>query len=621
MSAAYRFERDGGQWSQEAWRALDRAVYRWVLAHGGSPLLAAAAAWASLADAAGDAALALGESRHGMPPLARVDIDRLRAEPMVADEHAAAARPFVIDGAGRFYLWRNHADERAVAAAIGARRQDTGAAAPSDAELDALFDGMRGDDVAAQRRAVRTVVGRHLFVLTGAPGTGKTTTVLRMLLMLQRRARHPLTIRIAAPTGKAAQRLLQSLRRGRESLRSDGATPLPADWLALLDAIPDEALTVHRLLGFQPWRNAFARGRSDHVAADVVVVDEASMLDLAMLRTLLDAVPGQATLILVGDADQLTSVATGSVLMDVVGALEADPNRVVRLHHSFRAEQRLVALNEAVRGGDARALRGFVTDGHDDIVLRRVMTPRQLGDRLGQYAAGIAAEEALRATVPDDAAHVGVVRAALAALGRRQLLCALREDEFGSIAVNAVLERSLRRAWQVGAGADWYAGRAVIITRNDYVAGLYNGDVGLCLADRHGRLRVWFETGHDQGGREVAVRGFAPTALPEHETAFAITIHKSQGSEYERVAVLLPPEASHRLLSRQLLYTAVSRARRGVELWTSDAALASALERPIARQGGLRERLLATAAPKPSAAGLPRVSAAKASGPQLDFDF
>jgi len=619
--SAYRFERDGGQWSQEAWRALDRAVYRWVLVHGGSPLLATTAAWASLADAAGDAALALGESRHGMTPLARADIDLLRADSLVADERSTAPRPFVLDGAERFYLWRNHADERAVAAAIGDRLQRAAGAAPSDAELDALFDGARGDDVAAQRRAVRAVVGRRLFVLTGAPGTGKTTTVLRMLLMLQRRACEPLAIRIAAPTGKAAQRLLQSLRHGRRSLRGDGATPLPPDWRPLLDAIPDEALTVHRLLGFQPWRNAFARGRGDHIAADVVVVDEASMLDLAMLRTLLDAVPDEATLILVGDADQLTSVATGSVLMDVVGALETDDQCVVRLRHSFRAKQRLVALNEAVRGGDADTLRGLVADEHGDIVLRRVETSRQLGDRLGQYATAIAAEAALRARVPDDDnARGGVVRAALTALARRQLLCALREDEFGSLAVNAVLERLLRRAWQIGADADWYAGRAVIITRNNYAAGLYNGDVGLCLADSHGRLRVWFETGQSPGESEAAIRGLAPTALPEHETAFAITIHKSQGSEYDQVAVLLPPEAGHRLLSRQLLYTAVSRARSAVELWASDAALTSALGRPIARQGGLRERLGGKAAA--SAAESPqRPPEAKAGGPQLGFDF
>jgi exodeoxyribonuclease V alpha subunit len=293
----------------------------------------------------------------------------------------------------------------------------------------------------------------------------------------------------------------------------------------------------------------------------------------------------------------------------------------VRLHHSFRAANRLVALNEAVRCGDADALRRFVADEHGDIVLRRVETTRQLGDRLAQYAAAIAAETALRARVPDDDdARSVVVRAAREALGRRQLLCALREDEFGSLAVNAALERLLRRAWQIGAGTDWYAGRTVIITRNDYAAGLYNGDVGLCLADSHGRLRVWFETGQAPGESAAAVRGFAPTTLPEHETAFAITIHKSQGSEYDHVAVLLPPEAGHRLLSRQLLYTAVSRARSGVELWASDAALASALARPIVRQGGLRERLGGKAAASVSESQEP-LPVAKAGAPQLGFDF
>ena len=598
--SAYRFERDGAEWSQDAWRALDRAVHRWVLAHGGSPLLAATAAWASLADGAGDAALPLADSRRsGMPPLSRADIDRLRGEAMVAADAATAPRPFVLDAADRFYLWRNHADESAAAAALRARRAARGDGdPPSDAELDALFHGERGDAVEWQRRAVRAVVGRRLFVLTGAPGTGKTTTVLRMLLMLQRRAREPLTIRIAAPTGKAAQRLLQALRRGKTALRDHSAAPLPADWLPLLDAIPDtEAPTVHRLLGFEPWRNAFSRNARDPVAADVVVVDEASMLDLSMLRTLLVAVRDDATLILVGDADQLTSVATGSVLMDIVAALEADGGDVVRLRHSFRAEPRLVALNEAVRNGDAAALRTAIEAAHGGIVLRNAETPRQLGERLTQFAAAVAGESGLRPRVAagdggDEAARARRVHAALAILARRQLLCALRETAFGSIAVNAALERLLRRAWNVAENAEWYPGRAVIITRNDYAAGLFNGDIGLCLADETGRLRVWFESAAD-GAAGPGVRGFAPNALPEHASAFAITIHKSQGSEYEHVAVLLAPDADNRILSRQLLYTAVSRARASVELWASDAVLGAALAHPIERQGGLRERLLA----------------------------
>ncbi len=619
--SAYSFQRDSGEWSQEAWRALDRAVYRWVRAHGGSALLAATAAWTSLADAGGDAALPLAaDNRLGMPRLSATEVERLRAEPMVAADDASEARAFVLDRAQRFYLWRNYIDERDAAALIRARR----AAPPADAaidetlfaaDLDALFHNERDANVELQRRAVRSVSGRRLFVLTGGPGTGKTTTVLRMLLMLQRRAARSLSIQIAAPTGKAAQRLLQSLRRGKAALRAHASVPLPTQWRSLLDAVPDaDALTVHRLLGYQPWRNAFRRNERDPIAADVVVVDEASMIDLGMLRTLLRAVRPGATLILVGDADQLTSVATGSVLMDIVAALEATgSDDLLRLRHSFRAEQHLVALNEAVRTGELRAVQSAIEGGHGDIALRAVETTRQLGEQIRRWARDLAGEAALRAALPatapdpldpeyatradEDAGAAAIrterVHAALAALSRRQLLCALRETDFGALAVNAALERTLRTLWNVDAGAEWYAGRAVIITHNDYAAGLFNGDVGLCLADQAGRLQVWFETAYNRAGDSASsLRRFSPNTLPAHETAFAITIHKSQGSEYDHVAVLLTPDADNRILSRQLLYTAVSRARRRVELWASVAVLQAAVSRAVERQGGLREHLL-----------------------------
>ena len=216
-----------------------------------------------------------------------------------------------------------------------------------------------------------------------------------------------------------------------------------------------------------------------------------------------------------------------------------------------------------------------------------------------RWAQDLAANGDLRPTLPGTDAELSAssppmigersacVRAALVALAQRQLLCALREGPFGALTANAVIERALRKAWRIGANTEWYAGRAVIVTRNDYAARLFNGDVGICLADGDGRLRVWFEAPGSHG----AVRSFAPNTLPLHEGAFAITIHKSQGSEYERAAVLLPPDSENRILSRQLLYTAVSRARRGIDLWVTPAALETALRRPIARQGGLRDRL------------------------------
>lgn len=611
--SAFSFERAGGEAAVEAWRPLDRALYRWVVAHGGDAVLAATAAWASLAEGNGDTALPLADGRHGMEPLTEAEQAQLRASPLVATDGGQGVRPFVLEGQ-RFYLWRNHAHEVAAAQRIRERRE---AAVPpssgtvgSTADLDALFHGDRSDAVGPQRDAVRRAAGKRLFVLTGGPGTGKTTTVLRMLLMLQRGASSPLSIRIAAPTGKAAQRLVQALRKGKATLRDHPDAALPEDWLPWLDTIPDaEALTVHRLLGYEPWRNAFRRNARDPVAADVVVVDEASMIDLAMLRSLLDAVRPDAMLILVGDADQLTSVATGSVLFDLVSALEADPRGdLVRLAHSFRAERHLVAVNEAVRRGDADALAAALAASEGRAVLHPVEDERALREQVARWANDLAAVAALRPVLPslalglagaeppeDEAAlraRADLVHGALAALADRQILCALRETPFGAVAINALLESFLRRAWNLGAQSEWYPGRAVIVTRNDYAAGLFNGDVGVCLADAAGNLRVWFE-GTDTGNGGIGLRSFAPHTLPTHETAFAITIHKSQGSEYRHAAVVLPPDAEHRILSRQLLYTGVSRAKQSVDLWSTPAALQAALAIEIRREGGLETAIRA----------------------------
>ncbi len=603
----YSFTRAADEIGADAWRPLDRALAHWVRVHGGSATLAAVAAWASLADGMGDSALPLlgdAAGRHGMPPLAPDVVAALRAEALVGDGEAPEPTPFVLDADGRFALCRNHAHEVRIAAQVRSRRA---AAHAADAaalvdDLDTLFHGDRAAAVQRQRDAVAAVVGRRLFVLTGGPGTGKTTTVLRMLLMLQRQRSAPLAIQVAAPTGKAAQRLVQSLRDGKKKLLEVAA--LPDAWQPLLARVPDtEALTVHRLLGFDPRRNVFTRAAAYPLAADIVVIDEASMIDLGMLRALLDALRSDATLILVGDADQLTSVAAGSVLMDVVGALENQhAPELVRLEHSFRAEQHLVPINEAVRTGQGDAFASAFAAAGAHARRENVDVPARLHRQLDRWA-GELAELPIRPVLAACAAdaqsdqreqvelhNVDAAIAALRALTRQQLLCALREDGFGALAVNRAIEQRLRQHWKIAPEQLWYPGRAIMITRNDYAARLFNGDVGIALADASGALRVWFETTLPDG--RVAARGLATGTLPPHDGAFAITIHKSQGSEYTRAAVLLPPDAGHRILSRQLLYTGLSRAKRDVEVWATDAAIAAALSQPVFRVGGLAARLL-----------------------------
>ena len=547
-------------------RALARAIARWVLGHGGGERLAALAGRAAVAELAGDTALA---------PLDADVCDALRREPLVGDGTTPSS--FVLDAAGRFYLWRNYRHEGEVAAAVNARRT-AGVAVPlPDDALAELFPG--GDPAfdGPQRAAVSAVGGRRFFVLTGGPGTGKTTTVLRMLLRLQRDGAAGEGIAVAAPTGKAAQRLVQSLRQESARLHAH----LSADWQPALDALPTgDALTVHRLLGWSPALNVYRRGPESPITAGIVVVDEASMLDLSQLRALLRALRDDAVLVLVGDADQLNPVGAGSVLMDLVAVMDAQaaPD-LVRLRHSFRAHGALLPVNAAVREGDGEALAAALCAAGDRAELRPVETPAAVAREARRWA------DALAVGGPPPAANTPAdATPALRQLAERQLLCALRDGPFGADALNAAIERQLRLRWQVAADHTWYPGRVVMVTRNHYGAGLFNGDLGLCLRDSDGALQVWFES-------EAGARAFAPGALPAHDPAWAITIHKSQGSEYGHVAVLLPPDPEHRILSRQLLFTALSRAKRGVEVWGPRASFDAALSRRIARAGGLVARL------------------------------
>jgi len=606
----FNFRQCSGIPDADSWRSLDRSVARWVIAHGGSDVLAEVAGWASYAEGQGDSALPLqaNEScRHGMRLLADEEIEMLRTEPMVTavdgDSGSVVTTPFVM-ALGHFYLRRNYQHECAAATHIAHRRAN--ASIPllpmSETDLDALFDGHRDNDVRSQREAVRRVLGRRLFVLTGGPGTGKTTTVLRMLLALSREhvAHHGETpvIRIGAPTGKAAQRLTNSLREGALKLRH-GQNPLPDAWTRHLDgALGTESGTLHRLLGSRRHGGGFIHHKDNRIPADIVVVDEASMVELAMLRALLDALRDDAVLVLVGDADQLTSVGTGSVLLDLVAAMESDAGEdLVRLQHSFRAGTSLVPINEAIRLGDFAALERAWQGAEGCVVRQAVIDRRDLGLRLSAWCRDLRAslqESGAFDAMPDN--DPDAIRRALDALKRQQLLCALREGEFGAEQINDAIEASLRKGIEGVGNAAWYPGRTVMISRNDYAYDLFNGDIGICLKDAQGGLRVWFDSPAsppEQSASDAAqpLRSFVPGSLPAHQGAFATTAHKSQGSEYERVAVLLPPDKDNAVLSRQLLYTALTRARSKIELWATDDVLAATIASSVQRSAALRLRL------------------------------
>lgn len=432
-------------------------------------------------------------------------------------------------------------------------------------------------------------------MITGGPGTGKTTTVLRLLALLAEQAlaagEAPPRILLLAPTGKASARLEESVTGARARLPVDEA---------VRGAIPGEARTIHRALGWQPggrWRH----DAENPLAADVVVVDEASMIDLALMRALVEALRPETRLILLGDRDQLSSVDAGAVLGDICGEPgPADPPPpiaacIARLGYSFRfgSETGIGALARAIQAGDADAALALLADPKYPDVTRVAAPATEPGGRLhaelaGDVLAGYApylealAAGAAKGSAPDPEA----IAAALEAFGGFRVLCAHREGPSGALMLGRAVIEALTQAGRIGPLGESWAGRPVLVTRNDPALGLFNGDLGLIAPDAtmDGRLRAFF------AGADGRPRAIAPPRLPPHETAYSMSIHKSQGSEFDRVAVILPQPDSP-LLSRELLYTAVTRARRGVRLFASSEALRVAIAQRARRASGLRQRL------------------------------
>ena len=474
---------------------------------------------------------------------------------------------------GLVYLDRYHRLETQVCADLLARVR---AEAPvvDEAALSAALPRISDDHLSdEQRDAVVQTVRQSTTVLTGGPGTGKTTTVARMLVLLadQAHARgERLSVALAAPTGKAATRL-------QEAVVGELAGLDPAD----RDRVgKPEAMTLHRLLG---WRfdnqTRFRHDRSNRLKYDVVVVDETSMVELTMMGRLLEAVRPTSRLVLVGDPRQLTSVGAGAVLSDIVAGFEGPSDAagqgspVVSLTTNFRSTRDILELSEALRIGDA------------DAVLERLRAPSDEVDFVETTDPGPAllSEAVASALAVRTAAEAGDPAAAVAALDHHRLLCAHREGPYGVRAWNKQVERWVTEETGQPVYWEWYVGRPLLVTTNDYALEVYNGEAGAVVRAPDGRLRAWIS------GSE-RLRDFAPGRLEAIETMHAMTIHKSQGSQAERITVLLP-EADSRLLTRELFYTAVTRAQRHVTVVGTEAAVRSAVTTPAQRATGLVERL------------------------------
>jgi exodeoxyribonuclease V alpha subunit len=663
------------EWGARGWlRELDRALVAFLVElDGGSPplaLLAAALASHQLGhghvclDLA--ATLASPDFALSLPPEGE-DAERatllpsqvlasttladwqaaLRASALVAVDGADEAAPLVLHGE-RLYLRRYWNYERAVAAALAARLGDT-AELPDDlaARLARLFpepllvDGVRQTDW--QKLACALAARGSFGLITGGPGTGKTTTVVRLLALLQEpalAAGQPLRIRLAAPTGKAAARLTESIGAQVASLPVEERVRAQ---------IPSEVTTLHRLLGSRPDSRHFRHHAGNPLPLDVLVVDEASMIDLEMMACLLDALPRHARLILLGDKDQLASVEAGALLGDLCRDAEGGfyapatrawleqvggerlsdaalqegdairrplAQRTVMLRHSrrFAGGSGIGRLARAVNAREPAAAREILAAGNPDLHLLRLRgeqdahLERLLLDGLAAQGEGrpqgyahylnvLHGSRPPADTPADAAAWTQWAGRVLAAFDDFQLLCAVRKGAWGVEGLNPRIAAALQRRGLLESDQGWYEGRPVLVTRNDYSLGLMNGDIGIALrlpepAERPGEaprsvLRVVFPRNDGSG----ELRYILPSRLNAVETVFAMTVHKSQGSEFAHTALILP-DTLNPVLTKELVYTGITRARHWFSLIESRAGVFDeAVRRRVQRRSGLLEAL------------------------------
>ena len=529
-------------------------------------------------------------------------ISTLQSSPAVVGK-PGARRPLILDGT-RLYWHRYWDYEHRLAAMLSARASATSIEENDPGRiaslLAVLFPGAHTDAPDWQKVAAFLAFRNRLTVLLGGPGTGKTRTVSRALALLLALEGSDLRVSVTAPTGKAAARLKSAIRNAKREL----AESVPA-----MAGLEDEVRTIHRLLRIHPETGVPRFDARNPLDADVLVVDEASMVDLALMTKLVAALPETSRLILIGDRDQLAAVESGSVLGDLapigggnrfshglcaeifaatgVRVQEADPgasllaDRCVELQasHRFGEGSAIQRASRCVNAGDAQGALA---------VLGEVPTPDRDGDDAvwQTLPSRERLREALRSFV-----HTGFARlfqstdpqGALEAMDQFRILTAIRSGPYGVEGMNQLIADLLRESGWIR-GETWYAGRQVLVTANDPESGLFNGDLGVALPGPEGRLAVWFA---DPDGTP---RRVSPTRLPPHETAFALTVHKSQGSEFDEVLLVLPERPS-RVVTRELVYTGLTRARRRVTVWSRDSVFRDAVSRRIERASGLRERL------------------------------
>ena len=519
-------------------------------------------------------------------------------------------RPLILDQKNRLYLFRYWEYEHNLVEAIQKKAQrtlnnlDYGILKES---LRRLFPEVSTDTPDRQKLGAIVAALRNLCVISGGPGTGKTTTIAKILAVLLEQSRdQKLKICLAAPTGKASARMAEAIQVAKQELNCRSH---------IKDLIPREASTIHRLLKSIPDSPYFYHNAERQLPADLVVVDEASMVDLALMSKLVMALSDDTHLILVGDKDQLASVEAGSVLgdicghnakdgfvndfyqeLDCTGAEKLDPiiqqchagrglhDCIVLLKNNYRfaAESGIGGVSRAVNQGNFERAVSLIAD------TQRLDINREVYATTGDFYLSLKEQvlEGYTRYFETGDPHEAIVR-----FQEFQILCAVKKGPFGVDAINRFSEIVLMERGLIDPvvlkNHVWYPGRPVLITRNDYQLGLFNGDIGITMPDvasNGANLRVFFP------GSDGKPRVFLPHRLPAHETVFAMTIHKSQGSEFDKIVLVLPNTDSP-VLTRELLYTGITRAKERVAIWGHDEILRLTIDRKLKRTSGLRDAL------------------------------
>lgn len=496
--------------------------------------------------------LAAGDSCY---PLCPEEEDLVRRSGLCAEE----GQPLIVYG-GCLYVQRLFQYEKKLAEGIGKMAVESEILTADPAFLERLFAGQGREDL--QRIAAQQALLKNFLIISGGPGTGKTSTVVKILALLRKscESEKMLRIALAAPTGKAAVRLQESITG------SVGKLPLAEKER---QAFPVQASTLHRLLGVKRNSPFFRHNAERPLACDVLVVDEASMVDTSLMSKLVVALRPGSRLILLGDKNQLASVESGTVLADMMAAL---PENTVELQKSYRFDEGIKGFAEAVNGGRAKAAWQLLMAEEPAHISLLGEEPATYGGRVYcRYMQAVAGAQG-----KEDYKQL------FAMLHDFRILCATRQGRYGVSGINDGVERFLTEKGYDCMRSEWYPGRPVIISRNQYDLDLYNGDMGICLPDPQspGIVKVWFERA------DGSLQGILPGRIASCKTVYALTIHKSQGTEMAEVLVVLPGQESS-LVTRELLYTAITRASRIVRVKADESVFRQAVRGRIRRHSGL----------------------------------